>query len=228
MAVALERQRREQPRRGAARVDRVQLVARDGEDGRAARLDDVGLVDALLLHVGGRVVLLRHRRRRGGLGAPPSRRAPEHPHGGAGEADRRRRLRARAARHVAAPVAGERGAGAERLQRGSSSRSACASSWPRPALLDGVAPRDRATQRSAASATARRRTRSGLTAAPAPPRRRACPSGSRRPCSRSSSSRSRCRPSGRARTGRRRSPGRRTAACPAPRCPSARRATTSR
>ena len=52
----LERERVEQARLRAADVDRAQLPVRDGEERVAVRLDDVGLVDALLLDVRAGVV----------------------------------------------------------------------------------------------------------------------------------------------------------------------------
>ena len=63
----VERERVEQARLRAADVDRVQLPVRDGEERVAVRLDDVGLVDALLLDVrAGEVDALR--------GVPPASR----------------------------------------------------------------------------------------------------------------------------------------------------------
>ncbi len=49
--VGVERERVEQARRRIADVDGVQLPVRECEERVAVRLDDVGLVDALLLHV---------------------------------------------------------------------------------------------------------------------------------------------------------------------------------
>ena len=92
-----------------ADVDGVQRAAGDRERMRAVRLDDVGLVDALLLHVRAREVLAAAALRRG------------HPLARAGSAvvlpafgERHERV----AQGVAAGVVDEACAGAERLQAG--------------------------------------------------------------------------------------------------------------
>ena len=70
----VELERAEQPRRGRARVDRVQHAVGEREDRVAVGLDDVGLVDARLLDVGLRGVFARTVLDR--RSAPPSGPAP--------------------------------------------------------------------------------------------------------------------------------------------------------
>ena len=56
MARALQRQRSHRPRRAASQFDGAQLSVGDREQPQAVGLDDVRLVHAGFLHVGGRVV----------------------------------------------------------------------------------------------------------------------------------------------------------------------------
>ena len=82
-----------------AHVDGEEPVGADDVDRRAVRLDEVGLVDALLLHVRRRVVHARHGRARVPRGA--GRRRCRHRGGDARPPRRRARRRPRAAAHAA-------------------------------------------------------------------------------------------------------------------------------
>ena len=102
---AVELQRVEQPRSRLGDVDGVEPAARDGEQGRAVRLDEIRLVDALLLDVGAGVVdALRPRRGAGRRDGDAGRQASSDERGAAEapRADERRRLRLDVAEQVAA------------------------------------------------------------------------------------------------------------------------------
>ena len=104
----VELERVEQARLRIADVDGVQLAVRDREERVAVRLDDVGLVDALLLHVRAGVVdalLGRGRRRR--AAAAPSRRDADRPQPSPYGPTKRRGLRLRVAEQLAARAEGD-------------------------------------------------------------------------------------------------------------------------
>ncbi len=103
----VELQRVEQSRARLGDVDGIESAAGDREEGRAVRLDEIRLVDALLLDVGARVV---DTLRRAGVARPRAGRrdrgagdaAGDRPTTEAPRADERQRLRLHVAEQVAA------------------------------------------------------------------------------------------------------------------------------